>query len=151
MGFRLTSHVLTVKDQKAGGRARVKVARINAKAKKKEQEREMILLLLANPVVVSSLIYLGVGFLRTGQKVPTPSGSGAISQFMTQWRHNFGQFLNTVGIPAFSLGGAGDSLGIDALQAALLINIASGGNLAGVLSSSTGLISKLIPALAIKP
>lgn len=147
-------HEFTTEEASAGGKARakdrLKLARLEAKTAKAIADREILLAVLSHPVAVPTLIYLGSGFLRT-KSAPAVASDSATKQFLDQWKHNFGQFLNTVGIPASAFsGGTADQLGIDALQAALLINIASGGNLAGIFTQAGGVIGKALAGLAIK-
>lgn len=147
----MARHELTLEESSKGGRnryaAELRLEKVRFKHQQRMAELQVMQTIASNPVAVSSAIYLGVGFLKTGQK--PPPNQTPMSQFMQDWRHNFGQFLQTVGVPAMSLSGnSNDSLGIDELRAALLVNIASGGNLAGVLTGASSIGANVLKAFA---
>lgn len=139
----------SIKGATATKRNRVKLAKEIKKLTGMEIDADIAMTFLSNPAVMGTLLYIGVGFLRNLDTVQTTQNSNKPS-FLSEWEHNFGAFLGTVGIPVNSLAGTTTigGIGLDALQLALLAYIASGGNLAGILSSATGFVSKLLPAAA---
>jgi hypothetical protein len=122
-------------------------------------EGEIAFALLSNPAVIGTVLYLIIDQMK-----PKPSGSQAPQiDILKGLSQSFGNVLgsisglgSTVGSITSSLtpGGVlttgGVLVTLEALQASLLIYIASGGNLAGVLTGASSIVSKLVPAAVLK-
>jgi len=98
-----------------------------------EIEGEIAVALISNPAVIGSVMYVLVGLMKRGQSTGKPlSLPGWLTLAIEATP--FAAILNLTG---------NDPVGLDALQAALLLYIGTGGNPTGVLSSLSGLIKAL--------
>lgn len=132
------------------GKSRLQIARQLKKLTGMEIEGALIETLLGNTTLVNTAIFIGVAELwNPGQVANNVGSSGAAVGDFTSWLKKLlftpgGEFV-AIGQ---AVGAATPSLAKDLLLVSLAANIASGGNLAGTLSSATGFISKLLPAAA---
>lgn len=95
---------------------------------------EVVKIALANPAVIGTILFIAVGALKShGTASPPPAGLAWIDNFIKR-----GLALDLLGMSQEST----QNISIDALQAALLVYIATGGNPTGALSSLAGLTSK---------
>jgi len=150
----MAKHTLTVEDSAKGGRSRGKIAlKLQRELKKRfgmEMNLEIITSLLSNQTITNTALFILIAeFWNPGKNAQNVGTSGAGTSLSS-----FGGWLNKL---LFTPGGEFQALGIttsgstlakDLLLLSLAANIASGGNLSGILSSSTGFVSKLLPAAA---
>lgn len=168
----MPSHELTeaersdgVRTSKTNAKERVKIARMNARTEKMKAMamREAAWFHLAgqvvsNPAVIGTALYLAVGWLeKTSQKsstqtVTTTTESGPSIPSWLQGLVNIipggKQIEGDFSTITTDLTTIAADFGWDALKAALLAYIASGGNLAGVLTSGANILSSLPDILA---
>lgn len=147
----MPKHALTVEEAAKGGRNRGKVMlKLQKQLSKRlgmEITAEYITTILSNTTVVNTGLFILVAeFWNPSHRTNAVGGSGATLSNFSGWLN---KLLFTPGgeISAVQQGigsVAPPSLAKDLLLLSLAANIASGGNLSGILSSNTGFVAKLL-------